>query len=269
MSREQRAHDNWALLYAQELAQERDVALCVVFCLVPEYMDATWRQYSFMIRGLRETEADLVGKDIEFRLLSGLPWVELPPFLHEVGAGVLVTDFDPVRTKVEWKKKVVGGIPLPVVEVDAHNTVPCWMVASHKMESFEKYRDHLAPYLDDLLTEYPPLADHGTQVAARSHRLGRRRSIRCGWTASVGEVDWIVPGQSAAMSSLHEFCPGQAGRLSDQGERPLAGWAVEHVPLPAFRPDVRAEGGLGGEPLLGPAGGEAALPGPAHRAGGR
>jgi deoxyribodipyrimidine photo-lyase len=35
MSRDQRVSDNWALLFAQELALEREVSLGVVFSLAP------------------------------------------------------------------------------------------------------------------------------------------------------------------------------------------------------------------------------------------
>ena len=41
MSRDQRAKDNWALLFAQELALKHKAPLAVVFCLVPEFLGAT------------------------------------------------------------------------------------------------------------------------------------------------------------------------------------------------------------------------------------
>ena len=54
MSRDQRVHDNWALLYAQHLARERRVPLWVVFGLAPSFLGATWRQYAFMLEGLAQ-----------------------------------------------------------------------------------------------------------------------------------------------------------------------------------------------------------------------
>ncbi|OPY85482.1 MAG: DNA photolyase [Syntrophus sp. PtaU1.Bin208] len=41
MSREQRAKDNWALLYAQELAMEKKAPLLVAFALAPRFLGAT------------------------------------------------------------------------------------------------------------------------------------------------------------------------------------------------------------------------------------
>ena len=54
MSRDQRLADNWALLYAQQLALEYKSPLAIVFCLVPEFLGATIRQYEFMLKGLEE-----------------------------------------------------------------------------------------------------------------------------------------------------------------------------------------------------------------------
>ncbi|NIP44763.1 MAG: deoxyribodipyrimidine photolyase, partial [candidate division Zixibacteria bacterium] len=45
MSRDQRVQDNWALLFARDIAFERKQPLCVVFTLVPAFLGATIRQY--------------------------------------------------------------------------------------------------------------------------------------------------------------------------------------------------------------------------------
>ena len=59
MSRDQRTNDNWALLFAQELAIKQKTPLAVIFCLVPRFLNATIRQYGFMIKGLQEVERNL------------------------------------------------------------------------------------------------------------------------------------------------------------------------------------------------------------------
>lgn len=72
MSRDQRAQDNWALLYAHYLAAELGdgTVVKVVFNLVPRFLEATIRQYGFMIAGLAETEAALRLKHIPMVLLQ-------------------------------------------------------------------------------------------------------------------------------------------------------------------------------------------------------
>ena len=48
--------DNWGLLYAQRLAIKNQLPLYICFCLVPTFLGATMRHYSFMIEGLKEVE---------------------------------------------------------------------------------------------------------------------------------------------------------------------------------------------------------------------
>ncbi|MCJ7499725.1 deoxyribodipyrimidine photo-lyase, partial [bacterium] len=106
MSRDQRVSDNWALLYAQQKAIEAKEPLLVVFCLVPDFLDATMRHYGFMLRGLKETSTDLTRKNIGFKLLEGDPVLEIPRLVESSGAGLLVTDFDPLRIKTRWRTSI-------------------------------------------------------------------------------------------------------------------------------------------------------------------
>ena len=71
MSRDQRVDDNWALLYAKERALERGAPLVVAFCLVSEFLDAAFRHYAFMLRGLSSVEERLLERGIGFALLTG------------------------------------------------------------------------------------------------------------------------------------------------------------------------------------------------------
>ena len=48
--------DNWALLWAQRMALKQEVPLFVTFCMPSTYLDATIRQYRFMIEGLKQVE---------------------------------------------------------------------------------------------------------------------------------------------------------------------------------------------------------------------
>lgn len=149
MCREQRSQDNWALLYAQELANRNDVPLLVVFCLRRQFTFATERMLSFMFEGLEEVAEDLKNHAIPFYFLLGDPQEELPTFVkhHEIGA--IVSDFAPYTANQMWKK-TLGTLPLPLYEVDARNIVPCF-VASQKRE-FGAYT--LRPKIHRLLPEF-------------------------------------------------------------------------------------------------------------------
>jgi deoxyribodipyrimidine photo-lyase len=52
MSRDMRVDDNWALLYAQELALSIQQPLVVAFGLATTFPSATRRAHDFMLRGL-------------------------------------------------------------------------------------------------------------------------------------------------------------------------------------------------------------------------
>lgn len=51
MSRDSRVQDNWAFLFAQKLALKNEVPLHVCFCLIAKYLDASVRQFHFLIKG--------------------------------------------------------------------------------------------------------------------------------------------------------------------------------------------------------------------------
>ena len=133
MSRDQRVHDNWALLFAQKLALGKKKSLVVIFNLVPDFLEATIRQYGFMIKGLQEVESELYKYNIPFFLLAGKPDKQIPEFLKQINASILVSDFDPLRIKRIWKRDVAKQISIPFYEVDAHNIAPC-LIVSDKLE---------------------------------------------------------------------------------------------------------------------------------------
>jgi len=160
MSRDQRAADNWALLRAQEIALETRSPLAVAFCLVPSFLGASPAHFSFMLDGLRETEADLQKKSIPFFLLRGEPETALPAFLAKCGARALVADFDPLRIKRRWKSLVARNVNFRFEEVDAHNIVPC-RAASPKLEfAARTIRPKINRLLDGFLTDFPALKKH-------------------------------------------------------------------------------------------------------------
>jgi deoxyribodipyrimidine photo-lyase len=237
MSRDQRMNDNWALLYAQERAIELNLPFAVVFSVVPTFLQATIRQFKFMLRGLAEVEASLTAIGIPFFLLSGHPTQTIPTFVTQTKPALLVTDFSPLRVGREWKESV--GALLPTVqmeEVDAHNVVPVWQ-ASDKIEyAARTIRPKINKQLDRYLREFPsivsphPYAWNGvhpkellstastasaTSSSSSSSSSSKLQHNTCiDWEAvdrslqvnrTVPEVTWIIPGETAARNGLNEF----------------------------------------------------------------
>jgi len=205
MSRDQRMDDNWALLFAQEEALKRSSPLIVVFCLVQEFLGATIRQYRFMIKGLKEVEKSLRKKNIFFAILTGSPEKKIPEFVHVHGFSCLVTDFDPLRIKREWKNAVAGSISIPFYEVDSHNIVPC-RTASQKQE-YAAYtlRPKINRLMPDFLENFPRIKKHPFAWNNRNMTDwdGILKALRIDMT--VPEVSWIEPGENAAQKALRQF----------------------------------------------------------------
>lgn len=223
MSRDQRAHDNWALFHAKNRAVELQQPLAVVFCLVLEFLGATRRHYAFMFKGLEETRKNLFEKNIPFFLLRGEPGEVLPEFLEKIGAGVLVTDFDPLRIKEKWKEDVSAKIEILFEEVDAHNIVPVW-IASQKQEfAARTLRPKIHKLLSEFLDDYPPFRKQNRELKEKPDELDFTKLLdSLPLDDSVGEVDWIRPGPKAARKTLKKFISAKLADYDSRRNDPLA-----------------------------------------------
>jgi len=206
MSRDQRVHDNWALLFAQEQAMQMKTSLIVVFCLVPGFLNASLRQYGFMLRGLEEVASALAAKHIPFYLIKGEPEQVLPIFLQRHKAGCLITDFDPLRLKRQWKETVSNKITVPFYEVDAHNIVPCRHASQKQEYGAYTLRPKLLRALPDFLESIPELRAHPYGLSREREQIDWQKLLEgLHLDRSVAEVNWIVPGEKAAKRSLRRF----------------------------------------------------------------
>jgi deoxyribodipyrimidine photo-lyase len=83
MSRDQRIHDNWAVVSAMEYASENRLPLIIVFNLADNFLNASARHYGFMLKGLAEVYGTAAGYNIPFIILEGEPAENIPCFLKE------------------------------------------------------------------------------------------------------------------------------------------------------------------------------------------
>ena len=221
MSRDQRSRDNWALLHAQALALRRGRPLVVAFALAPSFMGATIRQYAFMLRGLAEVDRELSGLGIALHLLRGVPSSTVPRLIRRVDATALVCDFDPLRIKRGWLAGVSARARVPVMEVDAHNVVPC-QAASQKQEwGAYTLRPKLLRVLPGLLTEVPPLREHPrtrSSLEVDNDWEGAVRRLRV--DRSVAELGGPAPGEGAARTALRAFVEERLDTYADARNDP-------------------------------------------------
>ena len=215
MSRDQRADDNWALLFAQEMALDAKVPLGVVFALDPSYPSATRRSLGFLLRGLAETARDLGEKGVPLFLMEGPPGETVPGFSSRIGAGAVFCDFDPLRAKTSWKSRAAESLACPLFEVDAHNVVPCWAASQKAEYGAYTLRPKLARLLPHFLAEFPPLERHPFPWEEDVTPIDFEEALfKAAPSAAVPEVHGPVPGPSAGKRALAEFT---AHRLENYG----------------------------------------------------
>jgi deoxyribodipyrimidine photo-lyase len=215
MSRDQRASDNWALLYAQELAVERRQALAVAFCLTPAFLEATRRQYDFMLSGLAGLEEDLQALGIPFHLLfaeaadgeQAVP-EQIARLARHAGAGAVVTDFSPLRVGRQWRERAARLIDAALIEVDAHNIVPCWTASGKKEFAAYTFRPRLGRRLDEFLMPFPTLQAQGSGPLPEAEAVNWQAAIDWLRVPPTGVLTRPPAGERAAQAALAAFVRG-------------------------------------------------------------
>ena len=228
MSRDQRARDNWALLFAQELALKQKKPLGVLFCLVPHFLNATMRQYDFMFQGLQEVERSLAKANIPFFLMTGAPEKEIPRFVGEHDVGALVADFDPLRVKRAWKHAVADRLRIAFYEVDAHNIVPCWFASPKQEIGARTLRPKIGRLLPEFLEPFPGLRKHLFPWKRKSLSVDWRAATRSVRAEAGPPVGWIKPGEGQAAKRLRLFIESRLA-LYDEGRNDPTRDCVSHL----------------------------------------
>ncbi|XP_055690512.1 deoxyribodipyrimidine photo-lyase-like [Lutzomyia longipalpis] len=217
MSRDARVQDNWAMLFAQKLAIKNKVALHVVFCLLPSFLDATLRHYKFLLAGLKEVSEECSELNIHFHIVHGQD--AIVAFVEEHNIGGVVCDFSPLDFARKWVQDVRDGLPddVPLCQVDAHNIVPVW-VTSNKVEfSARTIRKKVTMNLEEFLTPFPPVIAHPFKSDFSAEKIswnGLLKYLKVDKT--VDEVDWATPGYKAALKVLQEFVDDRLERYADK-----------------------------------------------------
>ncbi len=195
MIRDQRAEDNWALSFAQEAALELQSPLAVVFTLSPTFLEATLRQYTFMLEGLKDVERALLKDNIPFVVLSGSPPKEIVRFIRRNRVATLVSDFSPLRPHRAWQADVAKHIQIPYFEVDAHNIVPSRFASPKQEYAAYTLRPKVHRHLASFLTDFP---------AGRKHPYA--------WPEAVPPTDWATAYRSLrvdrSVTPVNRFSPG-------------------------------------------------------------
>ncbi len=227
MIREQRAHDNWALLYAQHIAIQRKQPLYVVFCCrtdLDKYLGTT-RMLDWMLRGLEEVSQELEKHHINFTFLLGDPPTEVKKFCTHISAGEVVVDFFPLRPYTTWHQEISQTELYAVTQVDAHNIVPCWVASTKQEFAARTIRPKITRLLPNYLLAFPKLNEHPFP-APESHTNWKTVHSKIKVDTSVPALTWIEPGAQAALDQLKTFVsqrlPAYAEDRNDPNKQALS-----------------------------------------------
>ncbi|XP_050541130.1 deoxyribodipyrimidine photo-lyase-like [Daktulosphaira vitifoliae] len=222
--RDERIHDNWAFLYAQKLALKNKVSLHITFCRLQKFLDCSLRHYKHIFDGLKELEAECNSLNIQFHFLIGCAADVLPDFVKKHKLGVIVVDFMPLREHISWVKQLAKsvGSEIPVVQVDAHNIVPCW-VASDKLEySARTIRNKINNKLSEFLTEFPPIIKHpysGKLKAQATNWKEADKTLEV--NRDVEQVLGLKAGYKSGMNELENFIIKRLANYATARNNPL------------------------------------------------
>jgi deoxyribodipyrimidine photo-lyase len=150
MQQSQRATHNPALEYAIGRANAEGVPLLVVFGLMYDYPEANRRHYTFMLEGLRETQARLAERGIQMVVRHGHPADVALAYAND--AVQLVTDRGYLRHQREWRAQVAAEAPCLVWQVEGDVVVPVERVTDKPEYAARTIRPKIHEHLDRFLT---------------------------------------------------------------------------------------------------------------------
>ena len=224
MSRDQRADDNWALLYAWQTAKRLESPLVVAFCVTDQFLGATRRHYGFMLRSLETTRRKLAARQIPLIMLHGDPPAMISRLASSIRAGFIVCDFDPLRIKRQWKSTLCNTGSFPVLEVDAHNIVPTWEASKKQEYGAYTLRPKINRLLPEFLKDFPALQTNPRPpppCLPSTSPLDLLASLPL--DTSVNEVSGAPAGHTAASRCLDEFLASSLSHYDTQANNPNSG----------------------------------------------
>lgn len=212
MCRDIRAHDNDALLFAQELAKSKDAQLIVNYVIWNyEWEGATRRFYDWVLPSLKEVEETLRTHNIPLvvtfeneKLFTKTNFTEVPEHV-----GAVIVDQIPLRFMRKWKELFLQRARhVPLYEVDAHNCIPVWETSQKPEFAARTIRGKVHAKLPSFLEEHGKLLTHDENEGLLKGLVKNdwdviSSKIKC--NEGVMGVGTFTPGEKAAKETLKHF----------------------------------------------------------------
>lgn len=179
MQQAQRVQLNHALHLAITHANKQSLPVLVVFGITPDYPDANWRHFAFMLEGLAEVEQSLTDMGIAMQMRIGSP-----PDVALAAAGkasLLVCDRGYLSHQRLWRSQVAAKAACPVIEVESDAVVPV-ATASHKAEFAAhtirgKIQRHLSAFLNPLPLIAPRVKAHSLTERPDFEKIAKQLQV--------------------------------------------------------------------------------------------
>lgn len=231
MARDQRIQHNWALLAALEESKKRNVNCMIIFTLVPVFLDATLRQFDFMLQGIAEAQKEAHSLGIPFHfVLEKDPAKAVVSFAKKVHAGAVFTDFDPLKIKLQWKSDAAKALQCPFYEVDAHNIIPARFISQKTEFAAYTIRPKVHRLLPEFLTPFPNITSKKHDSEFPQEFIVQDVLKKVNVRKDVTPVTTFVPGTSAAKQHLQKFINKKLEHYHDKRNDPNAGYVSDMSP---------------------------------------
>jgi deoxyribodipyrimidine photo-lyase len=132
-------------------ANELKLPVHVFFGLTDEYPEANLRYYTFMLEGLRETQAVLAARGIAMVVQKGDP---VSVAVKAAGqAALLVCDRGYLRHQKRWRRQVSENSPCQVVQIETDVVAPVEAVSGNREVAARTLRPEIHQQLGRYLVE--------------------------------------------------------------------------------------------------------------------
>lgn len=205
MSRDQRVHDNHALLSAQAAAIEHSVPLYVLFNL-KVVKNRAREHYNFMLTGLQEVAAELRSLHIQFIMTNGDAVENILLVAATTRAGAIYFDFSPLKGSRDRAKKVASNFAGSTIVVDTHNTIPVWVASDKREFAAHTMRRKVHLNLETYMIEPDAMVKHpiDAAIAVESISFKDAQSF-ISQIPTRGITITAAPGEKAAAKHLEQF----------------------------------------------------------------
>lgn len=218
MQQAQRAEYNHALEYAVIEANRLNLPLVVLFCLIPDFPDAQYRHYVFMVQGLIEVKKALNERGISMFLMQGEPEMSVVSFAND--AALLVTDRGYLRMQRQWRTEIASKVGCRVVEIESDCIVPVEVASPKEEYSAGTIRPKISRVLRGYLValKMVPLIKDSLSIRCNAplfpgsvHKVLEK--LKC--DTCVPEVKAIAGGFTSAQELLTTFIRYKLDRYGD------------------------------------------------------